>query len=82
MANLERTEVITSGELIVSSLTTADTLAKLLIERGLITEAEFMEKLSVERAVYSADVAKNESPLSLRVVGVNPLLRPKSHNSD
>ena len=27
-------------------------LAKLLIEKGLITQAEFMQKLSAERAVY------------------------------
>ncbi len=27
-------------------------LAKLLIEKGLITQAEFMKKLSAERAVY------------------------------
>ena len=30
------------------------TLANLLIEKGLITEAEFMEKLKAERAVYQA----------------------------
>jgi len=29
-------------------------LAKLLIEKGLITQAEFMQKLSVERAGYQA----------------------------
>ncbi len=29
-----------------------DALAKLLIEKGLITQAEFMEKLSAERAAY------------------------------
>ncbi len=29
-------------------------LAKLLIEKGLITQAEFMQKLSAERAVYQA----------------------------
>ncbi len=28
-----------------------DALAKLLIEKGLITQAEFMQKLSAERAV-------------------------------
>ena len=36
----------------VSSLATADALVKLLIEKGLITQAEFMQKLSVERAGY------------------------------
>ena len=29
-------------------------LAKLLIENGQITQAEFMQKLSAERAVYQA----------------------------
>ncbi len=29
-------------------------LANLLLEKGLITEAEFMQKLSAERAVYQA----------------------------
>jgi len=29
-----------------------DALEKLLIEKGLITEAEIMKKLSAERAVY------------------------------
>ncbi len=38
----------------------ADTLAKLLIEKGLITEAEFMEKLSAERAVYQVMLGKIE----------------------
>ena len=33
-------------------------LAKLLIEKGLITEAEFMEKLKAERAVYQAMLEK------------------------
>ncbi len=33
-------------------------LAKLLIEKGLITKAEFMQKLSAERAVYQAMVQK------------------------
>ena len=38
----------------MSSLATADALAKLLINKGLITEAEFMQKLSVERTAYQA----------------------------
>jgi len=29
-------------------------LTKLLIEKGLITKAEFMQKLSTDRAVYQA----------------------------
>jgi len=36
----------------VTTLATADALAKLLIEKGLISESEFMFKLSEERATY------------------------------
>ena len=36
-----------------------DSLGKLLIEKGLITQAEFMQKLSAERAV-SGDVGEDE----------------------
>jgi len=40
-------------ELLVSSLAQADALAKLLIEKGLITLDEFMRKISEERATVS-----------------------------
>ncbi len=33
-------------------------LAKLLIEKGLITQAEFMQELSAERALYQAMLEK------------------------
>ena len=36
------------------------TSAKLLIEKGLITEAEFMQKLSSERAEYQAILEKTK----------------------
>ncbi len=45
-------------ELIISSLAQTDALCKLLIEKGLISEAEFMEKLSVERGVYQGMLQK------------------------
>ena len=54
MATLDKQGTVTLEELVISSLATADALAKLLIEKGLITEAEFKEKLSAERAVYQA----------------------------
>jgi len=47
-------ETVTLQELVVSSLAQTDALSKLLIEKKLITEAEFMEKLKVERATYQA----------------------------
>jgi hypothetical protein len=39
-------------ELLASSLAQTDALAKLLIEKGLITGEEFMQKISEERATY------------------------------
>jgi len=44
---------VTLEELLVSSLAQTDALAKLLIEKGLITRDEFMQKISKERATLS-----------------------------
>ncbi len=49
---------VTMQELIASSLAQTDALTKLLIERGIITKDEFMQKLSAERAVYQAMLEK------------------------
>jgi len=54
METLEKQRVVTMQDLLVSSLATTDALTKLLIEKGLITEAEFMQKLSAERASNQA----------------------------
>ena len=51
MASEDRTPVA-SQELLVSSLAQTDALAKLLIEKGIITREEFMQKISEERATY------------------------------
>ena len=58
MGTLDKQGVVTMQELLVSSLATADALAKLLINKGLITEVEFMEKLSAERVVYQEMLQK------------------------
>jgi len=58
MGELDKQGVVTMQELLVSSLATADALAKLLIKRDLITQAEFMQKLSAERAVYQEMLGK------------------------
>ena len=42
---------VTLEELLVSSLAQTDALAKLLIE-GIITQQEFLQKISEERATY------------------------------
>lgn len=52
MATKDKTNTVTLEELVVSSLATADALAKLLIEKGLITQDEFARKFSAERATY------------------------------
>ena len=43
---------VTMEELFVSSLAQTDALAKLLIEKGLISREEFMQRISEERATY------------------------------
>ncbi len=58
MGTVDKQGVVTMQELLVSSLATADALTKLLIEKGLITEAKFMKKLSAERAGYRAMLQK------------------------
>ena len=52
MAKLDTGGTVSLQELVVSSLAQTDALSKLLIEKGLITETEFMEKLKAERASY------------------------------
>jgi hypothetical protein len=48
-------------ELMVSTLAMADAVAKLLIEKGVISEAEFKEQLLKERATYQA-LLQNPKP--------------------
>ncbi len=45
---------VTLQELLVTSLAQTDVVAKLLIEKGVITQDEFMEKIKAERATYQA----------------------------
>ena len=52
MAELEQRNPGSLEELMVSTLAMTDALAKLLIEKGVITDAEFKQKLLEERAVY------------------------------
>ncbi len=43
---------VTLQKLVVSALAMAHAVTKLLIEKGVITEAEFKQKLLEERATY------------------------------
>ncbi len=58
MAKLDKGGTVSLQELVVLSLAQNDALTKLLIEKGLITEAEFTQQLSAERAGYQAMLEK------------------------
>ena len=52
MDQVDKSDTVRLEELLISSLAMADAVSKLLIEKGIITEAELMQKLSAERAEY------------------------------
>jgi hypothetical protein len=52
MAELEKGKPVSLEELMVTTLAMADAVTKLLIEKGIITEAELKRKLLEEREVY------------------------------
>ncbi len=54
MATVDKSGTVTLQELLVTSLVQTDAVAKLLIEKGVITQDEFLEKLKAERATYQA----------------------------
>ena len=54
MADETKSDRVTLEELMVSTLAMTDALAKLMIAKGLITEAEFKAQLSTERTNYLA----------------------------
>jgi len=45
---------VTLQELLVTSLAQTDAVAKLLIEKGVFTQDEFLAKIKAERATYQA----------------------------
>jgi hypothetical protein len=52
MTELDEDKTVTLEELMVSTLAMADAVTKLLIEKGVICEAEFKEKLLKQRTTY------------------------------
>ena len=54
MAKVDKGGTVRIEELLVASLSQSDTLSKLLIEKALIIQKGFVEKLSKERATYQA----------------------------
>ena len=54
MATEDKSGTVTLQELLITSLAETDAVAKLLIEKGVFTQDEFMEKIKGERATYQA----------------------------
>jgi len=59
MGELDKGGTVTIQELLVTSLAQVDAVAKLLIEKGVFTQEEFMEKIKAERATYQAMLQKS-----------------------
>jgi hypothetical protein len=55
MTDLDTGKTVSLQELMVSTLAMVDAVTKLLIEKGVISEEEFREKLMEERATYQKD---------------------------
>jgi len=74
MGEVDKAGTVTLQELVVSSLAQTDALCKLLIEKNLITEAKFMEKIKAERATYQAMVGKmgRQNGRDNLLVGLSP----------
>ena len=54
MADKSKDQKVSLEELMVSTLSMTDALAKLLIAKGIITDEEFKTQLGTERANYLA----------------------------
>jgi hypothetical protein len=54
MGQLDTDGILTLRELMITALATADVVAKLLVEKGLVTQHELDLKLFSERASYEA----------------------------
>ncbi len=54
MAQQEPSSAVILQELLVTSLPQSDAVAKLLMEKGVFTQDEFMEKIRAERATVQA----------------------------
>jgi hypothetical protein len=54
MSQLDKDGILTLQELMITALATADVVAKLLIDKGLVSQKEYDLKLFSERASYQA----------------------------
>jgi len=58
MGGMKKGGTVTLQELLVTSLAQTDAVAKLLIEKGIFSQDEFMKKIKAERATYQAMLQK------------------------
>jgi len=65
MATVDKGGTVTLQELVVSSLAQTDAVAKLLIEKGVITQDEFMEKIKAEKLPRPEQREPSERDLQL-----------------
>ena len=64
MGQSDKDGILTLQELMITALATADVVAKLLIDKGLVTRKEFDMKLFSERAAYEALLQRvGETPI-------------------
>lgn len=52
MGRLDKDGILTLQELMITALATSNTVARILIEKGMVTQQEFNLKLFSERANY------------------------------
>jgi len=52
MAKVDNSGTVTLQELLVTSLVQTDAVAKLLIQKKVFTQKEFMKQIEMERAIY------------------------------
>jgi CheY-like chemotaxis protein len=60
MSHVESKLSVSTEELLISSLARTDALAKLLIEKSIITQEEFLQKIAEERPTYQRMVNPNQ----------------------
>ena len=58
MGEFDKDQTFTLTELMVSTFAMIDAITKILVEKGLMSEAEFREKMSKERTTYQAMISK------------------------
>ncbi len=62
MATVDKGGTVSLQELLITSLAQTDAVAKLLIEKGVFTQDEFMEKIKAERATYQEMFRQIDKP--------------------